>query len=629
MKFPSIDTLISRSIATFRRFPFVLFIAIIGSFAAMLLIESDWSDETYYLENLFHTALLGLSLMLSLTLFSEQRNIQGQKKLLINIGGLLLLVGYFFYLPAGELTEKHVIRAILLGIGFHLLVAFAPFIRKGHLNGFWHYNKYLFMQILTAVLYSGVLYSGLALAILAVDQLFNADISGEIYGHLFIFLAGIFNTWFFLSNVPADYKALDEDDDYPRGLKIFTQYVLIPLVTIYLVILYVYSLKILFLWELPEGWVSYLVLGFSIAGIFSLLLVYPILDSAENKWVRIYGKWFYWALFPLILLLFVAIGVRIADYGITENRYFVLVLALWLLGISIYMLATQQRNIKIIPVSLFIIAILSSFGPWSAFFISKQSQLMRLENYLEKHEMLKNGFVQPKNQDIPTEDEQEMAAITDYLVNKHGYQSLQSIFAQDLDSLLGDTSRYQHEEILLAQMNISHYVDPNYSSSYFQLRASQNYEKALVIRGYDYLLDLNFSYYFYDYSGNDEENPDTVITYEYQLNTTHFHLDFAPYKGKVSTVLGEDSSTIDLDLKAHVVDLIEKYNNRDNYDIPPQEMQLRNENHDYAVLLKITNVQGDYNSESDEFELEYVTGKVLVELKQDSTLKIEVINENK
>ena len=58
--------------------------------------------------------------------------------------------------------------------------------------------------------------------------------------------------------------------------------------SIYLVILFLYEMKIIVQWELPKGYVSYLILGYAIFGILSLLLVYLFRELEENKWI----KWF-------------------------------------------------------------------------------------------------------------------------------------------------------------------------------------------------------------------------------------------------------------------------------------------------------------------------------------------------
>jgi hypothetical protein len=111
---------------------------------------------------------------------------------------------------------------------------------------------------------------------LLYKQLFQVDIKDKYYFDLFIIISGIFNTWFFLSGVPENLPSLEDETSYPKGLKIFTIYVLLPLVCIYLVILYAYAGKILITTQWPVGWVAYLVIAFSIFGILSFLLIYPL-----------------------------------------------------------------------------------------------------------------------------------------------------------------------------------------------------------------------------------------------------------------------------------------------------------------------------------------------------------------
>jgi hypothetical protein len=90
------------------------------------------------------------------------------------------------------------------------------------MNALWQFNKSLFIRVLTSALYSGVLFAGLALAMLAVDKLFDININEKYYLDLWVVSAGIFNTWFFLSGVPSTISSLEDVTDYPKGLKIFT-----------------------------------------------------------------------------------------------------------------------------------------------------------------------------------------------------------------------------------------------------------------------------------------------------------------------------------------------------------------------------------------------------------------------
>ena len=319
-------------------------------------------------------------------------------------------------------------RFLLFTIAFHLLIAFIPFITKGELNGFWQYNKIIFLRILLSALYTIVLYLGLALAILAIEKLFKVNINNKIYPDLWIMLTGIFNTWFFLAGFPLNFSELDLKEDYPKGLKIFTQYILLPLVSIYLLILYAYMFKIIITAQWPVGWVSYLVIGFSIGGILSLLLIYPVRNDENNKWILIFSRFFYFALFPLIILLFLAVKRRINDYGITEQRYFILILALWLLFIAVYFLLSKSKNIKLIPVSLCILTLAASFGPWGAFNVSLASQENHLKSLLNKYSMLDKGKIVKAKDTIAFKDHKQISSIIDYLVSVHGYKNITTLF---------------------------------------------------------------------------------------------------------------------------------------------------------------------------------------------------------
>ena len=83
-----------------------------------------------------------------------------------------------------------------------------------------------------------------------------------------------------------------------------------------------------------------------------------------------------------IVLLFVAIFRRISDYGLTENRYFVVLLALWILGISLYLLMIKKAKLMILPITIFILTLFSAIGPWGAIHVSKKSQVRQFEKIL-------------------------------------------------------------------------------------------------------------------------------------------------------------------------------------------------------------------------------------------------------
>lgn len=512
-KFPTIRSLTSSALTTFMRFPFVLLSAATGVGVAIWLAHYHSYPFREQYEYLFKVAMccsLGLELFLSAAIFSESRLHTPATRYSIQAGVLGLLVAYYFSLPPIDLfTQTDIIRYVLFMIGAHLLVAVAPFIGRGEINGFWQFNKSLFIRILTAALYTGVLYGGLALALLAVDQLFKVSVSWRIYSDLWWILAGMFNTWFFLAGVPANVQELDTVNEYPKGLKIFTQFVLLPLVTIYLAILYAYAIKIVIQMELPKGWVSNLVLCFSGAGILSLLLIYPIRNEEGNAWIRNFSRWFYRALYPLIVLLGLSIYKRVSQYGITENRYFILLLALWLAAIATYFLISKVKNIKVIPISLCLMAFLSSFGPWGAFSISYRSQLNRLENLLTEAGILVNGKVRKVQDTLSYQHTEQINSIVRYLDDADKLSGLQPWFNKSLDSLFSpkDSNDYVNRpSIVLDQMGVEEYYsyygnyreeDGVYIKNYYFY--SENNGAAVDVKGYDLYYP---SFYWYHYNSD-------------------------------------------------------------------------------------------------------------------------------
>ncbi len=430
-RFKSFRALGERARQTFQRFPLVLLSAIAAAAVAHRLADIDFEAErgADALYPVWMACILGISLFFALTTLGESRRWPRRLRLAAMLAGLLALVGYYASLPY-PIKGADVTRFFLLIGALHLLVAFAPFIgRRAAENGFWQYNKALFLRFAAGALYSAVLYIGLTLAILACETLLDLDFDDEIYGQLWFWVAFVYNTWFFLAGAPDDYERMQQLEEYPTALRIFTQYVLIPLVVIYLAILYAYVGKIVIAWDLPKGWVGYPVIGVSIVGVLALLLVHPVRERAENRWIVTYGRGFYWTLYPLIGLIAVAIWTRIGDYGITERRYLVVVATAWLLGIALYFTFRRRGDIRVIPITLCLVTALTTVGPWGATAVSRRSQLGRLQALLASAEVMVDGRLGSAPKRIAFEQEKEISNIVKYLHDFHGLDQLRPWYA--------------------------------------------------------------------------------------------------------------------------------------------------------------------------------------------------------
>ncbi len=493
IRFPSISLLFNGIATTFMRFPFVLLSAIVGTIAAINLVDFTKAPDEFVLQKVLMAAVLGLSLFIALAVFSEKQQLSRGISLTLKLGGVLLLVAYYFSLPdLVNNPEIHLIRFMLLNVGLHFLVASLPFIGGNQICGFWQFNLSLFLRFLIAALYSSVMYIGLMIALASADHLFGFDVKEERYLQLWIIVAGIFNTWIFLAGVPRNLEELNSSDKYPKGLMVFTRYILLPLVALYFIILFSYEMKIIFTWNWPKGWVSQLVLWYSVVGILSLLLLYPLRERVGNLWIKMFSKWFFRALIPLVVMLFLAIIRRISDYGITESRYFVLAMAIGLFVVVIYFIFSKVKDIRIIPLVICVCALLSAYGPWSAFSVSKKSQQERLEDILIENKIVVDGSTHEALSDLPLEDRKEMSSIIKYLTDVHGVESFNKWFSgTDIDSLK-PTPDYTIEHQIAGMMGFEYISRFGQSGSKEFFRFNTTGRSAVNIEGYDYLVRFDW-----------------------------------------------------------------------------------------------------------------------------------------
>jgi len=551
-RFPSFDHLYKNGKATIARFPFTLISAIVGTISGVILVEAQGGDEFNYIEKIMVVCSLGLPLFTALACFAEKKGWSKQKNLLIQSAAALLLAAYYFSLPP-DIDDPlyHLQRFLLLNIAFHFVVAFLPYLGGNQVQGFWQYNKSLFLRFLTAVLYSGVLYLGLTLAMAALDYLFGVDIDDESYFQLWLVMAGIINTWIFLAGIPQNLEQLNHVSDYPKGLKVFTQYVLLPLVGLYFIILIAYEAKIIITWTWPKGWVSHMVLWYSVVGILSLLLLHPLREQSENKWIQIFSKWFFRALIPLVAMLFLAILARISDYGITENRYYVLAMAVGLAIVVLYFVFSKVKDIRVIPIVICAIALLSAYGPWSAFTVSLKSQQGRMEKFLTENQMLVEGKLQEAPLELPLETESEMSSIISYLNETHGMESFSEWLSDSVIKTLDTVNRYSRPLEIAKVMGIEYmpYYRSSDSQQYFDFTPRER--EMIKLEGYDYLIDLGS----YNIGAIDQKFP-------LGGDSMHVIYNIQTYVFKFIFIHGRDSAafeTIEYPLTGPAGDLIKKW----------------------------------------------------------------------
>jgi hypothetical protein len=494
MRFPSVAALSERARAVLFRFPWPLAAGGVAATAAIIGSNSPNADEEFW-ARLCLVAMLAIPLSFGISVLAERRRWAGIVRTGLVAVGVLALYWFFWTWPGPE--QKHLmLRYLQLSAAIHLSVAFLPFWKDREGQGFWQYNRRLFEGFLRAVLFSAVLFLGLAIALGALDKLFGVDIEGETYLRLWFLIAFVVNTWIFLAAVPEDFTALEESESYPKALKVFTQYILTPLVAIYLVILTAYLVKILITGSWPSGWIGYLVSSVATVGILGFLLVHPLRTSESEGWIRTFARWLFVGLIPAAVMFLLALWKRVGPYGLTELRYLGLLLGAWLLGIALLYTVRRNTGIRIIPVSLAIILLVTAFGPVGATSMSVRSQANRIRAISESNNIRLTGNEPAGQTNMESDDRREMSEALRFLLERNAVGTVRELFGERAGRLEGfepDRSDQVDSVASLAMESFGVEYVTRYergSGDYLTVSAPSN-GAAVPISGFDYAVLLN------------------------------------------------------------------------------------------------------------------------------------------
>ncbi|MGB0344785.1 MAG: DUF4153 domain-containing protein, partial [Coraliomargarita sp.] len=273
----------------------------------------------------------------------------------------------------------------------HLGIALSPLVASRDTRILWSFNLRLFLRFFFSSVNAALLFFGLALALGSIEKLFSLYIEGESYLQIWFFAAFAAHPLLFLGGVPR-LDEMDLDEDFPRPLRFTLQFIALPLVGIYLLILYVYIGKIAVMARWPDGWVAMPIFFLSVIGTLAAVLCLPL--ARPEFWARIYHRWLYRLLLPLSIVLFLALQVRLHEYGMTIHRYFALALAVWLFGISLAYVIRPRLHIAWMPASLLAVSLFSvTSGPFGAFGWSARSQVGRITDAAAEAGALRDGVL--------------------------------------------------------------------------------------------------------------------------------------------------------------------------------------------------------------------------------------------
>lgn len=278
------------------------------------------------------------------------------------------------------------------------------------------YVLVLIIEIAVAYLYAFVLFVALCLLAVGADILFGiVDFSVAVMYLATICFMPIMAAIFLsrLSAVESGHRP------YGAGIHVFNNLfnnILAPILSLYVLLLYVYLAKILILRQLPTTSVVNLILWPLAVCVFVLFMVDHNRDRTAAYYFR---KIIPQAALPLLGLMYYAWFLRVHQYGLTENRYMIFALGLWVAFAMVHFIIQKRELHLILPMILIAVLLVSVFsGPIGADGVAFRSQKKRLDRILAANHMLKGGEVVPSN-NLSAKEKREIQGIVEYLTRHH------------------------------------------------------------------------------------------------------------------------------------------------------------------------------------------------------------------
>lgn len=252
----------------------------------------------------------------------------------------------------------------------------------------------------------GIVMGGLSICLAAFDALI-AEVESEAYLTLLAFIGCIFFINLVLTAVPSR----EHYEVSGKIWRIFVQNIMFPIYLVLVGILYLYIFKIILTFDLPSNRINLFV---SLATSFYIFFYFALKQyEYDNRLVKLFIKFGGILMLPLLALQAWSVSIRLSAYGLTSARYISLMYNVF--AVIFALLATFKREYIRFTVllSVVFVGIITIPSPVDATQLPANVQLGRLENVIEKHDLLQDGKIVSK--EIPKEDEEKLVSAYNYL----------------------------------------------------------------------------------------------------------------------------------------------------------------------------------------------------------------------
>lgn len=370
-----------------KRFPVTVTFIFVFTAYLIYLTYTDWKGEDRLLFIIGYYLSVGILLSLTLHLWSEEVKSRLWKTG-INLAAHALLIADAFLLYHYLTTESSWIEigiahaAAILAVG--LSTFFLSFLREKNDIASWNFalntvSAYIVTQVIGLILCAGI-----SLLLFSLHQLFDIHISGKCYAYIYYLCNVSLGLMLFLGLLPQGNDKHNREPHSSEFLNGILHYLFLPLTAGYLIVLYIYATRILISWELPIGWVSWLIVALMTVCIAVQFGLYPTRFKEGKRFDNWIARWMPILILPLLLLMTIGIIRRFNDYGITINRLYLATLNGWFYIVCIGLFVIKARRINWIPISFAGIFLLTSALPVNYAGVTKNTILKEIKTEMQR-----------------------------------------------------------------------------------------------------------------------------------------------------------------------------------------------------------------------------------------------------
>ena len=374
-----------------KRFPVsAAFVTALSLFLVFNIIDEGDLLEESLIDAICYYLSVGFLLSLTLHLWQEEGRERRTVLIVNTVAHLVLLADAIYIYCLLEDTSSHHddvwVAHIAVIFSLWLSLFFLSFFKEKDNIASWNFTMRLIVNAIICYMIGGIMWGGFSLLLTSFNILFGIDIDSKWYLVIGVLTGLLLSSWLFLGRIP---NGKDKHDRMPVNsgfLNAVMRFLFLPLVGLYIIVLYIYAIQILIKWELPDGWVSWLVVA-SMAGLIIIEFgLYPVRKAQDRKADNLIARYLPIVILPLLLLMTVGIARRFSDYGVTINRLYLITLNAWFYFVCIALFLTRARRINWITISFALIFMLTSAFPINYFSITRNYLESRISKTLEgKH----------------------------------------------------------------------------------------------------------------------------------------------------------------------------------------------------------------------------------------------------